>query len=232
MTFMELNETAQQLLPKQSTAKQFSSIKDAMLTANEASESRKRKAAAQEGSTSTAASVGQCGQRTQESCGHWARPKLRELLEIFLLTVLHPISIQRMLPSVPRGNALFKSCCEGCTSTALIQHTTGSKQAKLVNDCVKIYWEQSIFVNLKDSSFVRDVKRCCKITARTRTKVSNINVESTTEAFCKIVVSESNKRCKEQVQNVMQALRLQLHKWKSFVKREYWQHRATGNHRG
>ena len=59
-----------------------------------------------------------------------------------------------------------------------------------------------------------DVERCHKITARTRTKVSNRKVESTTEVYCNIAVSESNKRGKVQVQNVMQASRLRLNRFK------------------
>ncbi len=56
-------------------------------------------------------------------------------------------------------------------------------------------------------SAMGDVERCHKVTARTRTKTSNKKLDSTTEACCKIAVSESNKRSKAQVPNVMQALR-------------------------
>ena len=47
---------------------------------------------------------------------------------------------------------------------------------------------------LSCSSSMGDVERCHKVTARTRTKVSNRKLASTTEAYCKIAVSESNKR--------------------------------------
>ena len=47
---------------------------------------------------------------------------------------------------------------------------------------------------LSCSSFMGDVERCYKVTARTRTKVINRKLASTTEAYCKIAVSESNKR--------------------------------------
>jgi hypothetical protein len=57
-----------------------------------------------------------------------------------------------------------------------------------------------------------DVERCDKVTARTRTKVSNRKSDSTTEAYCKIAVSESNRRRKVQVPNAVQALRSRLRK--------------------
>ena len=58
-----------------------------------------------------------------------------------------------------------------------------------------------------------NVERCHKVTARTRTKVSNRKLDSTTEAYCKIAVSESNKRYKElATPNVLQAFRSRLSK--------------------
>ncbi len=61
-------------------------------------------------------------------------------------------------------------------------------------------------------SVMVDVERCDKVTARTRTKVSNRKLDSTTEAYCKIAVSESNRRHKAQVPNLnaVQALRSRL----------------------
>ena len=62
-------------------------------------------------------------------------------------------------------------------------------------------------------SAMGDVERCNKVTARTRTKVSNRKLDSTTEAYCKIAVSESNKRYKElATPNVLQAFRSRLSK--------------------
>ena len=48
-----------------------------------------------------------------------------------------------------------------------------------------------------------DVERCDKVTARTRTKVSNKKLDSTKEEYCKIAVSESNRRRKTQVPNAV-----------------------------
>ena len=52
-------------------------------------------------------------------------------------------------------------------------------------------------------------------------------VESTTEPYCIIAVSESNKRCKVQVQHVMRAFRSQLHKLKKIREASI---DSTGNH--
>ena len=58
-----------------------------------------------------------------------------------------------------------------------------------------------------------DVETCHKVTARTRRKVSDRKLDSTTEAYCKIAVSESNKRYKElATPNVLQAFRSRLSK--------------------
>lgn len=66
---------------------------------------------------------------------------------------------------------------------------------------------------LSCSSSMGDVERCHKVTARTRTKVSNRKLASTTEAYCKIAVSESNKRYQGQKKpNAMQAFRRHLSK--------------------
>ena len=66
---------------------------------------------------------------------------------------------------------------------------------------------------LSCSSSMGDVERCYKVTARTRTKVSNRKLASTTEAYCKIAVSESNKRYQGQKKpNAMQAFRRRLSK--------------------
>ena len=59
-----------------------------------------------------------------------------------------------------------------------------------------------------------DAERCDKVTARTRTKVSNKKLDSTKEAYCKIAVSESNRRRKAQVPNAVQAFRSRLRKLK------------------
>ena len=62
-------------------------------------------------------------------------------------------------------------------------------------------------------SAMGDVERCHKVTVRMRTKVSNRKLDSTTEAYCKIAVSESNKRYKElATPNVLQAFRSRLSK--------------------
>lgn len=57
-------------------------------------------------------------------------------------------------------------------------------------------------------SAMGEVERTHKVTSRTRTKNSNRKFDSTTEAYCTIAVSESNKRQSEQIRpNVMQAFR-------------------------
>ena len=44
---------------------------------------------------------------------------------------------------------------------------------------------------LTSSIAMGDVERCHKVTARTKSKVSNSKLDSTTEVYCKIAVSES-----------------------------------------
>ncbi len=45
-----------------------------------------------------------------------------------------------------------------------------------------------------------DVERCHKVTARTRTKVRNRKIDLTTEAYCKIAVSEATEDVKRKNQ--------------------------------
>ncbi len=68
--------------------------------------------------------------------------------------------------------------------------------------------------------FHGDVERCHKVTARTRTNGCNRKLDSTTEAYCKIAVSESNRRSKAQVPNAMQAFRLRLSKLTTKLREE------------
>jgi hypothetical protein len=56
------------------------------------------------------------------------------------------------------------------------------------------------------------VERCHKVTVRTRTKVSKRKLDSTTESYCKIAVSESNRGRKAQEPYAMQACRSRLRK--------------------
>ena len=46
-----------------------------------------------------------------------------------------------------------------------------------------------------------DVEQCHKITSRHRTKGSNRKLDSTTQAYCEIAISESNKRRREDSQS-------------------------------
>ena len=63
-------------------------------------------------------------------------------------------------------------------------------------------------------SAMGDVERCHKITSRHRTKGSNRKLDSTTQAYCEIAISESNKRRREDSQSkghtVMDAFRSRM----------------------
>ena len=64
-----------------------------------------------------------------------------------------------------------------------------------------------------------DVERCHKVTARTRTKLSNRKLDTTAEAYCTIAISKSSKRHREKatsskvrLPNAMQVFRAHIEK--------------------
>ena len=73
-------------------------------------------------------------------------------------------------------------------------------------------------------SAIGDFERCHKVTVRTRTKVSNRQLDSTTEAYCKRAESESNKRYKEPA--IPLVLRLQAFRSRLCKLRKNWEKRA------
>ena len=104
------------------------------------------------------------------------------------------------------GNTRVMACSKIPTDCKTFAKHVGTFAQKLLTSC----------------SSMGDVERCHKVTARTRTKLSNRKLDTTAEAYCTIAISKSSKRHREKATSSKVRLPNAMQVFRAHIQRSIW----------